>query len=75
MLQTALYILSYFEEKLLTLKYENIFKFLNELSKGDFFKDEVMIKNYKEAAKKFKISKELMTWFEEQSQKIDIRLL
>ena len=72
MLQTALYILSYFEDKLLILKYEYIFKFLNELSNGDSFKYELMIKYYKQASKKFKISTELMTWFEEQSQKIDI---
>ena len=58
-MQTGLFILSYFEEKLLTMETSKIITFLADVTKTEDFLDDSMFFKYKKEVKKFKINEEL----------------
>jgi len=59
-----LFILAYFEQKLLSLNSENLMQFFNEIIKNDlFFNNEI---DYKLHSKKYNITSELLQWIEDE---------
>lgn len=60
MLKTTLFILAFFEEKLLAMDYENFIQCLNMLPRTDFFNSEIVAKEYKKITKRFNVTPELL---------------
>lgn len=60
MLKTGLFILSFFEEKLLKFGYEDIVQFINELPRTEFFYSEDIRKEYQKSIKRFNIPQSLL---------------
>jgi len=60
LLKTSLFILDYFEEKLLNSPYEYIMQFLSGLPKTDFFFNPEVIEEYKVRIRGFNITDELL---------------
>ena len=54
----------------MSLRFENLMIFLNDLSKSDFFQDETIIKQYVKETKKMKISDNLLDNLGKEYEKI-----
>ncbi|MDR3547351.1 MAG: hypothetical protein P4M11_03585 [Candidatus Pacebacteria bacterium] len=60
MFKSSLFILWHFEEKLLTLSYEPLVQFLNELPKTDFFSNPEIEKKYRQHINDFNVTEALL---------------
>eukprot|EP00826_Nyctotherus_ovalis_P007656 TRINITY_DN11945_c0_g1_i8.p1 TRINITY_DN11945_c0_g1~~TRINITY_DN11945_c0_g1_i8.p1 ORF type:complete len:892 (-),score=268.52 TRINITY_DN11945_c0_g1_i8:130-2805(-) len=58
--KTALFILEYFEERLLKADCDNIALILNDIQKSGFFYSEEVVQKYKERVKRYNITEELL---------------
>ena len=56
----SLFILGHFEKKLITLKYEYLVQYLNEMAKADFFFNPEIEEEYKKKKKLYNITPELL---------------
>lgn len=70
MLRTAIFILSHFEKKLLTLPYEGLLMFLNEIPGTGFYTSEKILDEYGTKLRKLKVSKQLVLRFKEEEGRI-----
>ena len=60
MFRIALFILAYFEDKLLGLHYETMVQFLGELPKTDFFSNPEVEKQFYRKINEFNVTQELL---------------
>lgn len=70
LLQAALFLLSHFEKRLLSVSAEELMHSLNELAKGEEFNDEEMTLKFKEELKEFRLSAKLLTRLKEEKNAI-----